>query len=166
MQSTFKHIHTLTVQTITGNAAHWRSSCCGIMTGSKHRSRHRRSGDFTRAAADRRPPIQSFRSNSRARKFLIGRTLCLSNKCKKEAVRSIGQFLCFYKRENINVLLSQQRQVLMMSVRQDAKTSRNNITKNANWLFTNVGDTPVFSIYSTLDQNEPTVLYEVKGEQA
>ena len=112
IQSTFKHIHTLTVQTITGNAAHWRSSCCGIMTGSKHRSRHRRSGDFTRAAADRRPPIQSFRSNSRARKFLIGRTLCLSNKCKKETVRSIGQFLCFYKRKNINVRLSQQRQVL------------------------------------------------------
>ena len=53
-----------------------------------------------------------------------------------------------------------------MSVRQDVKTSRNNITKNANWLFANVGDTPVFSIYSTLDQNEPTVLYEVKGEQA
>lgn len=63
-------------------------------------------------------------------------------------------------------LNKRQFQELMKAVKQDAKTSRNNITKNANWLFANVGDTPVFSIYSTLDQNEPTVLYEVKGEQA
>ena len=63
-------------------------------------------------------------------------------------------------------LNKQQFQELMKAVRRDAKVSRNNITENANWLFTNVGDTPVFSIYSTLDQNEPTVLYEVKGEQA
>lgn len=63
-------------------------------------------------------------------------------------------------------LNKQQFQELMKAVRRDAKVSRNNITENANWLFTNVGDTPVLSIYSTLDQNEPTVLYEVKGEQA
>ena len=68
-----------------------------------------------------------------------------------------------YWRTDLN---KQQFQELMKVVQQDVKTSQNNITDNANWLFTSVGNAPVLSIYSTLDQNEPTVLYEVKGAQA
>lgn len=63
-------------------------------------------------------------------------------------------------------LNKRQFQALLDVVKKDVKTTQNRITNNANWLFTNIGNSPVFSIYSTLDQNEPTVLYEVKGEQA
>lgn len=63
-------------------------------------------------------------------------------------------------------LNKRQFQALLDVVKKDVKTTQNRITNNANWLFANIGNAPVFSIYSTLDQNEPTVLYEVKGEQA
>ena len=59
-----------------------------------------------------------------------------------------------------------QMERLRQWVKYDAKTSENSITDTANWGFCKIGSNPVFTIYSTENQSEPTILYEVKGAQA
>lgn len=51
-------------------------------------------------------------------------------------------------------------------VKHDIKTSENSICDEANWTFRNFDGLPVFAIYSTLNQSDPTILYESKGAQA
>lgn len=51
-------------------------------------------------------------------------------------------------------------------IKYDIQTSDNAITETANWMYKEFSGLPVFAIYSTQNESDPTVLYEVKGEQA
>ena len=62
-------------------------------------------------------------------------------------------------------LTKKQMLELADRVRADVKTSENAITDTSNWLFTEIDGMPVFAIYSTSDMENPTILYESKGEQ-
>ncbi len=55
---------------------------------------------------------------------------------------------------------------LMNKIKYDILRSKNAITDEANWLFTDIGGKDVFAIYSTDDYKDPTLLYEVKGKKA
>ncbi len=46
------------------------------------------------------------------------------------------------------------------------QTSENRVTEGANWTFRSLDGLPVFAIYSTEDEINPTILYEAKGERA
>ena len=66
-------------------------------------------------------------------------------------------------------LTKTQYLALMNWVKRDIETSTNSVCEVANWTyheFREFGGLPVFAIYSTGNQSEPTILYEVKGEQA
>ena len=56
--------------------------------------------------------------------------------------------------------------VLNRKIRHDIKTSENEVTDNANWLFTSINGKNVFAIYSTIDVDNPTLLYESKEKKA
>jgi len=51
-------------------------------------------------------------------------------------------------------------------VKRDIRTSENRVSDTANWAFRMYNGAPEFSIYSTQDPSEPTILYAVKGAQA
>lgn len=55
---------------------------------------------------------------------------------------------------------------LMDEIRYDIRSSKNAITDEANWLFTDIGGKSVFAIYSTDDYKNPTLLYESKLKRA
>ena len=55
---------------------------------------------------------------------------------------------------------------LMDEIKYDIRSSKNAITDEANWLFTDIGGKDVFAIYSTDDYKDPTLLYESKGKKA
>lgn len=55
---------------------------------------------------------------------------------------------------------------LMDEIRYDIRSSKNAITDEANWLFTDIGGKSVFAIYSTDNYKDPTLLYESKGKKA
>lgn len=55
---------------------------------------------------------------------------------------------------------------LRKAIKKDILTSTNSITDTANWMFTHIGDLPVFAIYSTVDTENPTLLYESKKDKA
>lgn len=55
---------------------------------------------------------------------------------------------------------------LSKAIKKDILTSTNSITDTANWMFTHIGDLPVFAIYSTVDTENPTLLYESKKDKA
>ena len=63
-------------------------------------------------------------------------------------------------------LTKAQMQKLVQWAKYDMQTSENRVTDAANWTFRSFDGLPVFAIYSTEDQINPTILYEVKGEQA
>ena len=54
---------------------------------------------------------------------------------------------------------------LRKRIQRDVNTSTNSVTDTSNWLFTTIGKTDVFAIYSTEDTADPTLLYESKGKQ-
>ena len=63
-------------------------------------------------------------------------------------------------------LTNHQYKRLLEWVKYDIKTSENSITESANWTFRKFDGQPVFAIYSTNNESDPTILYEVKGDQA
>ena len=69
-----------------------------------------------------------------------------------------------YKRWHSD-LTKKQMLELVDRVRADVKTSKNAVTDTSNWLFTEIDGMPVFAIYSTNDVEDPTILYESKGEK-
>ena len=63
-------------------------------------------------------------------------------------------------------LTKAQMKDLIRWVKYDIKTSENSICDTANWTFRKFEGLPVFAIYSTQNESDPTILYEVKGAQA
>ncbi|MBR2481443.1 MAG: hypothetical protein IKB58_01130, partial [Oscillospiraceae bacterium] len=63
-------------------------------------------------------------------------------------------------------LTKAQMQKLVQWAKYDMQTSENRVTDAANWTFRSFDGLPVFAIYSTEDQINPTILYETKGERA
>lgn len=57
-------------------------------------------------------------------------------------------------------------EVLNRKIRHDIKTSTNEVTDTANWMFTSINGKDVFAIYSTTDESNPTLLYESKDNRA
>ncbi len=51
------------------------------------------------------------------------------------------------------------------TIKRAAKTSTQSVTDTANWMFTTIGNTKIFAIYSTENATDPTLLYEAKGKQ-
>ena len=63
-------------------------------------------------------------------------------------------------------LTKSQMADLRQWVKRDIRTSENSICETANWTFRSFNGLPVFAIYSTVNESEPTILYESKGAQA
>ncbi len=59
-----------------------------------------------------------------------------------------------------------QLAVLKDRIATDIETSTKNISDTANWLLTRIDGMSVFAIYSTEHIDDPTILYESKGEKA
>ncbi len=55
---------------------------------------------------------------------------------------------------------------LMSRIRNDLRTSTQNITESANWMFTTLNGKDIFAIYSCEDAENPTLLYESSGDKA
>lgn len=55
---------------------------------------------------------------------------------------------------------------LKRKIKYHATKGTQSITDTANWLFTNIGGTDVFAIYSIEDIDKPTLLYESQGKKA
>ena len=63
-------------------------------------------------------------------------------------------------------LSNAELEVLNRKIRHDIKTSTNEVTDTANWMFTSINGKDVFAIYSTTDESNPTLLYESKDNRA
>lgn len=54
---------------------------------------------------------------------------------------------------------------LKARVKSDIRTSQNEITDTANWIFREIDGAPVFAIYSTEDANNPVIEYLARGRE-
>ena len=105
--------------------------------------------------------------NEKVSSEFIGETKKAASETKTEPVRGPPANEGKASREYWRSDLTKPQMIRLVNwVKQDIQTSTNSIGNTANWTFRNFDGMPVFAIYSTANESDPTILYEVKGAQA